>query len=345
MRRRLSLLPFMLLAALLLSELSASGQTVDSVKFEDASEHAFTTDVPKGWTVKGGLFRLGYSDERPMIDMTSPDGRINVRLGEVSIPTYFVPNQLHQREGETYDLGAQAQLVVASYRTGPEFAILYSKTRFNRLCTNPVADTGDVHFSLPDYIQADANVSQTSTGEISYRCDTEQGPKVAFAFVRTSLFAGFWQATVLGSFLAPPDQVAVARSVLLESARSFKLEPQWVDSQKQMDAMAEQYQRARQAQRVRDLGQQVQQFEAQMRAMQQQVNAFEQRQNAQATQVQGFLNVLNGVTPTVDPLTGQSREVWTGTKTRYWANGQGDVVNSDDAPSSSFHEVLRPPNQ
>lgn len=342
MHRRLALLPLMVFA-LLLSESRAAGQTVDSIKFEDASEHAFTTDVPRGWTVRGGLFRFGYSDERPMIDMTSPDGRINVRLGDVSLPTYFVPNQNHQREGETYDLGAQAQLVVASYHPGPEFAILYSQARFNRLCSNPVADAADVHFSVPDYVPADANPTQTSTGQIAYRCDTQQGPRIAFAFVRTSLFAGFWQATVVGSFLVPPDQIGLARSVLLQSARAFKLEPQWIESQKQMDAMAVQYQRARQAQRVQQLGQQVQQFEAQMRAQQQQVNAFERRQNAQAAQVEGFLNVLNGVTPTVDPLTGQEREVWTGTKSRYWANGQGDVVNSDDPPSSSYHQLQVPP--
>lgn len=339
MRRKLALLPLMVLAVLWLSKSRAAAQTPEWTTFEDASEHAFTTDVPKGWTVKGGLFRFGYSDERAMVDITSADGRINVRLGDVSIPTYFVPDQLHRQEGETYDLGAQAQLVVASYRTGPEFAILYSQARFNRLCTNPVADATDVNFTLPEPVAADASVTQTSAGEIAYRCDTPQGPRIAFAFARTSLFGGFWQVTVLGSFLAPPDQVALARSVLLQSARSFKLEPQFVESQKQMDAMAVQYQRARQAQRVQQLGQQVQQFEAQMRAMQQQVDSFERRQNAQAAQVQGFLNVLNGVTPTVDPLTGEERDVWTGTKTRYWANGQGDVVNSDDPPSPSYHEV------
>jgi hypothetical protein len=82
------------------------------------------------------------------------------------------------------------------------------------------------------------------------RCDTQQGQRIAFAFARTSLFGALWQATVLGSFLAPPDQIALARSVLLQSIRSFRLSPQWVESQKKMDEMAIQYQRARQAQRV-----------------------------------------------------------------------------------------------
>jgi SAM-dependent methyltransferase len=33
--------------------------TVQWVQFQDPFEHAFTVDVPKGWTAKGGLFRLG----------------------------------------------------------------------------------------------------------------------------------------------------------------------------------------------------------------------------------------------------------------------------------------------
>jgi len=48
------------------------------VKFEDPFEQAFTVEVPQGWTVRGGLFRLGYSDYRPMIDLVSPDGSINI---------------------------------------------------------------------------------------------------------------------------------------------------------------------------------------------------------------------------------------------------------------------------
>src|SRR5579863_6325014 len=122
------------------------------VTFQDPYEKAFTVEVPQGWTVKGGLFRMGFSDERPMINLTSPDGRVEVRLGDVGIPAYAVPSSLHPREGEIIDLGAQAQLVVAKYRTGPEFAVLYAHVRFYKSCSNPTADTADVNFAIPDYI-------------------------------------------------------------------------------------------------------------------------------------------------------------------------------------------------
>ena len=74
------------------------------VRFEDPVEHAFTLDVPKGWTARGGLVRLGYSDHRAMIDVTSPDGRINVRVRQCGRPHLFhagqsPPGGRHLRSG------------------------------------------------------------------------------------------------------------------------------------------------------------------------------------------------------------------------------------------------------
>jgi hypothetical protein len=76
------------------------------VQLQDSgSEHAFALDVSKGWAAKAGSFRLGYSDVRFMVDLNSPDGKANVRLGEVSIPPYALPNQYQPREGDFVDLG------------------------------------------------------------------------------------------------------------------------------------------------------------------------------------------------------------------------------------------------
>ncbi len=319
--------------------LTAADPSVSWVKFDDSTEKAFSVDVPQGWTVKGGLFRLGFSDERAMVDLTSPDGKTNVRLGDVSIPSYSVPSQFHAREGEVYDLGAQAQMIVARYRSGPEFAVLYSHARFYRICQNPEADAADVDFSMPDYWPADSNYSRTSTGQIAYRCDSKHEPRVAFAFARTSYYGTLWQVPTLGSFIAPPENVVFAKSVLLHCAQSFQVNPSWIEYQKKMDAEGLQYQRVRQQQRLASLGQQVRQFEAQMQSMRNQVSAFETRQNAQAAQVDSFTNTLRGITPTIDPLTGAAREVWTGPNSQYWTNGLGQVVNSNSQPPGNWHQL------
>lgn len=90
----------------------------------------------------------------------------------------------------------------------------------------------------------------------------------------------------------------MARSIILHGSESVKLNPQWVDYQNKMGAEGLQYQRARQQQRMADLQQQVRQFEARLKAQQ--------------AQFQQFDNVIVGITPTTNPLTGERLEVWTG---------------------------------
>lgn len=308
------------------------------IQFQDGFEKAFTVEVPQGWKAKGGLFRLGFSDERVMVDLVSPDGSINIRYGDVSVPSYAVPNQFHS-EGQVYDLGAQAQMIAARYRTGPEFVVLYSEARFASLCRNPQSDPADAVFTVADFVPVDASATQSSSGQTAFRCDTSAGPRIAYAYAKTVLAGSVWQAPMLVSFIAPPGQVALVHGIIAHSAQSFHLNPQWIEYQKQMDAQGMQYQRARQQQRMVELQQQVRQFEAQMRAMQSQVSAFERRQNAQAAQVNEFDNALVGVTPTTDPLTGENRLVWSGPKQNYWANGLGQVVNSTNMPAAGWHQL------
>ena len=313
--------------------------TVRWTSFQDPMEQAFGMDVPQGWVAKGGLFRLGYSDERPMVDLRSPDGTIEIRLGDVAIPSYTVPNQYHTHEGEVYDLGAQARLIVARYRTGPEFAVLYSHGRFEGACQNPQPDAEDAGFTVPDYLPQEQNAAESSGGEIAYRCETQGGTRVMFAYAKTALYQGIWQVPTMVSFIAPPEKAASTREIALHCVQSFKVSAAWLDYQKRMDAEGLQYQKTRQQGRVQDLQAQVQQFEARMQAMQNQVNAFEQHQAAQASQVESFTNVLNGITPTTDLLTGEKRDVWTGPNANYWVNGAGQVVNSTNAPAAGWRQL------
>jgi hypothetical protein len=309
------------------------------IKFEDPYEHAFTAEVPQGWTVKGGIFRLGYSDSRPMLDMISPDGKTQIRFGDVAIPSYSVPNQYHAREGEPYDLGAQAQMTVARYRSGQDFAQLYAIQRFVRLCQKLDPQAADTTSPVRDYVPPGApSPSQSSGGQVNYRCDTSQGARVAYVYAKTSLFGSLWQVTSLASFLAPPEGVADARAILLHASQTFQLIPEWIERQKQMDAEGLQYQRARQQQRLYALGQQVQQFEQRMHAMQNQVNAFERQQNAQARQVESFGNLLTGIQPTTDPL-GNERDAWIGPNSNYWTNGTGTIVNSNNPPGAGWQQL------
>ena len=313
-------------------------------KFQDPREQAFDIDVPAGWSVRGGLARMGYSDARAMVDVASPDGAVNVRLGDFWIPVYALPTQLHPREGEILDLGAQAQLTVSRYRSGQEFSSAYAKGRFGSLCPNGSIQPKDARADAPvkDYAPAgDAPPVHTTTGQTAFQCSSAQGPREAYVYARTSMFQGFWAVPTLVSIAAPPDQMETARAIVRHMAESLRMNPHWIEYQKQQDRIAIAYQQERQQQRRRVLSMQVAQFEMKMQAMRNQVSHFERQQARQAAQVDEVSNILTGITPTVDPY-GNRRDVWTGGANRYWRNGMGHVVNSNVPPGGGGWTELTP---
>jgi hypothetical protein len=342
---RFALLACGLLAMSFCLSVPLSGQTQLSwVQLQDSGpEHAFAVDVPKGWTAKAGAFRLGYSDVRFMVDVKSPTGKVDVRIGEVSIPAYALPSQLH-RDGDFIDLGAQAQLTVAGYRTGEQYAGKYAEVRFKELCQSMTLDTHGASISMPDYLPPDPAIKSSTSGAVNYKCNTGAGEMTAFVYARTNLGDGLWTVRTLVSYIAPTQQAALAADVAQHCVKSFRLDPQWLAHQQQMDAEALDYQRQRQAGRVRQLQMQVAQFEQSMKAMQQQVASFERGQQRSAAQSEEWGNILTGIAPTVDPL-GNRRDVWTGTKSRYFENGQGTVINSDVVPPGGGWTELKTPPQ
>jgi len=313
------------------------------VRFEDPVEHAFAIEVPQGWNVKGGLYRLGYFDARIMAETTSPDGQTVIRVGDVGIPPYSLPDRSHPTEGVSVTLPAQAQITIAKYRTGPEFAVRYAQQRFHGECSR-LELVGDVaavpvKFNLPPQ----PGVTQETEGQAAFRCTSAgQGDKFAFVYAKTSLTEGhgpaIWNVTGLLSILTPEDRAADARNIALHSAQSLQINPQWIAYQDQMNREGEAFAQALARRKMQALSAQVQQFRARMQAMSDQVAGFERHQAAQAQQVQGFTDALNGVTRTYDPLTGQNRTVWSGQSDTYWVNGLGQVISSNTAPPG-FHQL------
>lgn len=274
-------------------------------KFQDSFEKAFSLSVPQGWTVQGGLFRLGFSDARGMISIKSPDGKIDLRIGDLAIPVYTAPGKYRAREGLNYDLGAEAQLVFATYRTGPQFAALYSQARFGTVCQDPQKNPSHINFTMPDYSPLDFTPKHSSAGQIAWLCQTSDGPRVALTFARTVDAGQMWGVLTLVSLLAPPDQVQQARDIALHCVRSLKLEPKWIAYQHNMEKEGLEYMRARQDRRTCWPDKQIHQFESRMREMQEEVTAFEQHRPVGGTcfgRKGELAEILDGVTPTVDPL-------------------------------------------
>jgi len=294
------------------------------VTFQDPYEQAFTVEIPQGWRVGGGLGRVGFDDYRFMIDLLSADGQTNIRLGDIAVPPYALLDGRHPA-GTVDDIGLFAQPVFASYRSGPEFAALYARVRFYKTCQNPVADTTDVSFSLPDFLPNSSSGQQSSTGRIAYLCNS--GRQVAYADARTTLSPNLWLVPTLASFITPQAQVPLARTILQHMTQTFKLNPAWITYQNQMNVLGGQYMVALTQQRMAQLSAQVQQFEQKMAQEQAQFDTWD--------------NIISGFTPTIDPLTGEAREVPTGDASEYWVDSSGNVVNSNTEPTGGAYTQLQ----
>jgi hypothetical protein len=94
----------------LVSGLAAGQVLADWVVVRDTRENAFSIEVPKGWKVSGGAYRLGANNPRFLIDMTSPDGRTNLRVGDSAVPAFTVPH-LGAPEGMRYSTGVDWGIV------------------------------------------------------------------------------------------------------------------------------------------------------------------------------------------------------------------------------------------
>ncbi len=297
----------LLLAGTLGGALSTLGaQESGWTRWVDPRENAFAMEVPQGWHVRGGAYRFGYGDIRVMVDAWSPDGNINLRYGDVwFVQPYAVPNQYH-REGEQQDLGALGSGIYAAYRTGQQFADIYARSTFSGVCRSLAPQRTDQP-AVQDTSVHRQRGGAVSSGEVTLRCDTPQGPRIAYATASTTLtttkpFSDAPPTTgwtpEIASYLAAPDQVPAAVSMLRRFVASFNVNPRWKQYQSEMDRQGTAYAIARAQGRIT---QQQQQFASFSQQMTNQVSHFQAGQSRQQAQVDNFDLALTNQVPTTDP--------------------------------------------
>jgi hypothetical protein len=295
----------------------------------DTQEQAFSIDVPRGWKAQGGLLRKGPLDPRVQVDMISPDGRIEMRVGDWGVPPFTVPGGQMERygftEGKVYAPGhPPTATIVARYRSGLDFAAFYARVRFAKMCQ--AFEPKSQKAINPIFSPAREGPMTTTAGEAVYRCVQNGQEKMAYTYAETGLYQANgmanWRVGYLLSFLAPKDQANATYKMIFQSAVSFTENPEWHLKQAQITA-------ANAAAALRTFHMALQQTEAR----------YQQWSAGMAKQGQSFSDVLNGTTLTVDPSTGQQREVWTGTGSTRWVDGLGNVVSSNLSPGTSFHAL------
>jgi hypothetical protein len=95
-------------------------------RWTDPREKAFTVDVPRGWKVQGGEYRILRTDVRTLVAASSPDNDMSVMLGDPRIPGVIEsPSRLNMmaggREGSAYNPNGYFQILVLRYMPAQQF--------------------------------------------------------------------------------------------------------------------------------------------------------------------------------------------------------------------------------
>ncbi len=183
----------------------AAGPGIGDVKFVnwvEPKEHSFSVGVPAGWQLDGGLNWLSQIDPQGYVRVQSPDGKLQIFMGDPELLGRQVPNgysrlQTGAAEGQVFRTPAGGPAKMQRFLTGTQYAKEHVTWR---LCPNPTwvaeRELPDVSRALTAAVEPEArkyNATVTaSAGETSFTCGNIQG----------AVFA----ATVLGSSRGGPVQ-------------------------------------------------------------------------------------------------------------------------------------------
>ena len=207
------------------------------VRWTDPQEAAYSFEVPRGWQVRGGTVRL-YAGSGAVSEsvMTSPDGRVTIRLGDVGVADQLRRAERHpdltrlRRRQPPQPRESQ----VLRYLPGAEFAAYYVKASLGAQCAALTRTGGQ---SYPDYVRHLPNIqllrpSAYTAGDFSFTCRTNAGTLSGYAYAETYATdyqgsGAVWAVARLQGFTAPSAQVNLAFAVLAHALSTTRLNPQW----------------------------------------------------------------------------------------------------------------------
>ena len=294
---------------------ATTGGPTSWVTVQDPREQAFSISVPKGWKTYGGLFRFSAVDTRLVVDMTSPDGNTDVRVGDATVPPYLVPGRF-----------VRPIQRLAAYASGSVFATKYGQARFGSMCQQLQVTRSQA--IAPKYHPPGNGLIRTTAGEATFTCVKNGAAMTAYVYSETTLIGpggpgSNWSVVALGSMIAPSGEARAAATILQHSGESLVINPTWTRMQAQLNAQA------------------TRQIDASTQATIAATAAESARERTMISTLQNdsFNDVINGVSLKVDPTTGKRYEAPLGTGNPQWVNGNNVIVESALSPGPGFTQL------
>jgi hypothetical protein len=298
------------------------------VQWRDPAEGAFTVEIPKGWSARGGAERPSSVLVQSKVELSSPEGLVYVYLGD-DYPVFVEPNPTLQfvgiGEGDVYTAPDGYRSPVQYYAPGNQFLLQYVLPRLAQgFQVVSQADRQDVAGRIPT-----TGINSYDAGELEFSFDMNGQPYRGGAFIVTERIssAGLtdWQVWRLVLFMGPQDRYFDGSSAAARLVESFRVDPQW--AQRQAQTTAEQSRIIAQAEQ--DISTTISQ---EYWGRQAAYDAISERRSQATLDVQDV----------VDPSTGQEYRVESGSS-YYWVDNQGYVVGTttDTRPSLDFRQLLQ----
>jgi hypothetical protein len=295
------------------------------VQFADPRERAFSTQVPKGWNSSGGLFRFAPVDTRGALESISPEGDIRVTWGDADLPPFTIPNQILAMagfpEGSWYSPGYGVRMQVRRYQPGAAFAEDYVRAKVAPrigcaalaiAARAPRADlTQSINALYAQFGAMGQNVREDA-GEVSFACTRNgqpwQGYYLAATLIASGSGGGVWHAEHLLGYAAASARVGLAQAAMLRLAGSMQLNPEWVRMQDAVTMSTSHI-----------VAKTNEQISSGIR------KTFENKRKTDDEIFRHDANARRGLTDVLDPETGESWSVQSGSR-HYWRKPGSDVV-------------------
>lgn len=305
---------------------SASDQTarVQFQRWTDPTEGAFSLEAPAGWQVSGGIKRDGATSRTSEWTIQSPDGEVNIRSGDASLPPAYVEPVASQfgpqyTEGQKY---STTNWVVMRFVPAAEFASGYAQREAADFCNNlrwlERKDRQDYVQQMGQRGLLQPNMQYTAA-EVSFTCQGEGQPFIGYLFVLNyatppSYVGRMWHVHTLYGFIARAERAREADAVLSHAISTFEVNPQWYGAERQAETQT---------------AEQFRQFREYSTQLQQQTQAERWASWDRIAEQRG--DILTGQTRVVDPESGRAYKVQSGSN-YYWVDPNREVIAGTDQP-------------
>jgi hypothetical protein len=325
------------------------------VRWTEPNEGAYTTDVPQGWRVNGGLVRPDPMRLLDPVEMQSPDGQIFAFSGDRSLPMYKTLTQMEAsmglREGMNNGNG-----VLMRYMPAAQFLPQYMAQRLGRSCQGfqitDVQNQPELADDANRKLAADGSGTnqRVDVAVAQFRCSGEAGglvQMVTYALATDPRVTGgesftLWQVYSVAGFIAPPTRAAEAGQAVIRLLSARQVNPRWAQGNQDMVAQINNISQQSQAQisqmindrfRISQTPSAGSSSSSSSRQIGSSDDLNRQRENAMLDQ-----------TDVVDQRTGEQFKVVSGSN-YYWVNPQGTIVgtNAPSQPTTDFQQMTELP--